>query len=525
MRPIRLLALLAVLPLTAPADTIRPAAIRAHMSFLADDLLEGRGTATRGYDLAARYVAAQFEAYGLAPAGDGGTFYQQVPLRRAVFGSASMSWNGRELVLDRDFLAGARYTAGTHTVTAPVVVAGHGITAPELSHDDYAGLDVKGKIVLLVSGAPANFPNLQRAHYASGLTKRRNAVARGAAGVIGVDPPEAEKSFGWARMVAHSRMPAFRWVERNGTVHDTFPQLASATLSRAGAAAILGEAQLARLFDDARAGKRPQLRPKGELTISVSFETDAVTSPNVVGLLPGSDPQLKNEYVVYTAHLDHVGMAEPVNGDGIYNGAFDNASGTAALLEIARVFAGLAERPKRSIVFLAVTAEEKGLLGSDYFANRPTVFPIAANLNIDGHNVLYPASDVVVLGIDNSTLGDHARAAARAVGLELSPDPWPEEVFFVRSDQYSFVRAGVPALSSLPGLKSTDPAIDAKKALGEWIATHYHMPSDDMAQPFHYESGARLAQFHFLTGLSIANAAERPAWVKDDFFGEMFGRK
>jgi len=283
----------------------------------------------------------------------------------------------------------------------------------------------------------------------------------------------------------------------------------------------------AAIREDARAGRRPKIDLKGELTISASFDGETVSSPNVIGVLPGSDPQRKNEYLVYTAHLDHVGVAEPVNGDAIYNGAFDNASGVAGLLEIARAFAALSERPKRSILFLAVTAEEAGLLGSDYFANQPTVplEGIVANLNIDGINVLYPPADTVALGVDNSTLGDHARAAAKFVGLELSPDPWPQENFFIRSDQYSFVRVGVPALFSMPGQKSTDPAVDAKKALDDWLATHYHTPSDDMAQPFHYEGGARLAGFHFLTGLSVANAAERPAWKRGDFFGEMFGRK
>jgi Zn-dependent M28 family amino/carboxypeptidase len=408
-----------------------------------------------------------------------------------------------------------------------VVVAGLGITAPELNHDDYAGLDVRGKIVLLVGGAPKSFPNLQRAHYASGRLKARNAVARGAVGVIAVDLPETEKLFGWARTVGHSRRPSFRWVERDGTAHNTFPQLAIATLSGEGAAAILGEARLARLFDDARAGKRSQLRLQGELTISSSFDSDTVASPNVIGVLPGSDPQLKNEYLVYTAHLDHLGVGAPIDGDAIYNGAFDNASGIAGLLEIARAFAALPERPKRSILFLAVTAEEKGLLGSDYFANQPTVplEGIVANLNIDGLNVIYPPADMVVLGVDSSTLGEHARAAAQSLGLELSPDPRPQENFFVRSDQYSFVQAGVPALFSMPGQKSTDASVDAKKVIDDWLATHYHMPNDDMAQPLNFEAGARLAQFHFLTGLSIANATERPRWKKGDFFGETFGQK
>lgn len=530
MKTIRLLFLLAVFPLAAFGDSIRPSAIRAHMSFLADDLLEGRDTATRGYDLAARYVASQFDAYGLTPGGDGGTFYQQVPLRRATFSSASAEWSGeagkRKLVLDRDFIVGARFTPGTHTVIAPVVIVGHGITAPELKHDDYAGLDVRGKIVIGLGGAPAHFPDLARAHYSSGLVKIRNAASRGAAGVINVDPPELAKLFPWTRAVVHSHLPYFRWIERDGTIHNTFPQLVVASLSHEGAAAILGEAGLARLLDDAKDGKRSGLHPKGELTISISFDSERVTSPNVIGILPGSDPQLKNEYFVYTAHLDHVGVATPVGGDAIYNGAVDNASGVAGMLEIARLFADRQERPKRSIVFLAVTGEEKGLLGSDYFANQPTVpaNAIVANLNIDGLHVFAPPADVVVLGVDNSTLGAHARAAARSAGLEIAPDPRPEQVFFIRSDQYSFVKVGIPALFPMPGQKSADASVDAKKMLDDYLTSRYHMPGDDMSQPLSFEGGARIAQFYFLTGLSVANAPERPAWNKGDFFGETFGR-
>jgi Zn-dependent M28 family amino/carboxypeptidase len=257
-------------------------------------------------------------------------------------------------------------------------------------------------------------------------------------------------------------------------------------------------------------------------TVSVH---EPLESRNVAGLLRGSDARLRDEVVVYTAHLDHLGIGEPVRGDSIYNGAMDNASGSAALLEVARAFATLPEAPRRSVLFLSVTGEEDGLLGSDYFAEHPTVpiERIAANVNIDGLAILYPFRDIVALGAEHTTLDSTVARVARRMGVTVSPDPFPQEVFFVRSDQYSFVRRGVPSLFPFMGLRS-DSGVDAPARFKEWLATRYHLPQDDVDQPMDLESGARNAQLEFLVGLEIANAAERPAWKEGDFFERTFGR-
>jgi Zn-dependent M28 family amino/carboxypeptidase len=261
------------------------------------------------------------------------------------------------------------------------------------------------------------------------------------------------------------------------------------------------------------------------VTVRTVTAHDQVESPNIAGILPGSDPKLRDQVVLYSAHLDHLGIGLPVQGDSIYNGALDNALGSAAMLEVARAFARLPKRPRRSVLFLAVTAEEKGLLGSDYFAEYPTVprQRIVANVNLDGLAVLYPLRELVPMGAEHSTLDGVVQRAAEQLDIELAPDPFPEEVFFVRSDQYSFVRRGVPSLFLFMGLKS-DSGVNAVERFQEFGRTRYHLPQDDLSQSFDLESGARHAQMNFLVGLETSNADQAPAWKPGDFFGRMFGR-
>jgi Zn-dependent M28 family amino/carboxypeptidase len=260
--------------------------------------------------------------------------------------------------------------------------------------------------------------------------------------------------------------------------------------------------------------------------INTKSKHSTVDCVNVVGILKGSDPDLSREYIVYTAHLDHEGIGRPVDGDDIYNGALDNASGVAALLETARAFASLETPPRRSVVFLALTAEEKGLLGADYFANRPTVplEGIVANVNIDGVGVFYPAKDIVAYGAEHSSLGELARQAAEELEFVISPDPFPEETFFIRSDQYPFIKQGIPALFFFPGLQSADPEINGAEFLQKWMTTIYHSPKDDMSQDFDFEEGARVTRLNFLVGYLAAQNRQRPTWNTGDFFGEKFGR-
>ncbi|HXM92355.1 MAG TPA: M28 family peptidase, partial [Candidatus Dormibacteraeota bacterium] len=253
-----------------------------------------------------------------------------------------------------------------------------------------------------------------------------------------------------------------------------------------------------------------------------------VASRNVVAKLEGSDPTLKNEYVVYSAHLDHLGIGEPVKGDGIYNGALDNASGSAILLEVARAFSGMKTRPRRSILFLSVTGEEAGLLGSDYFAHYPTVnkSSVVANVNMDEDLMLWPLRDIVAFGAEHSSLDAVVKKAAARMRLSESPDPSPEEVVFIRSDQYSFVKQGVPAIFPVPGFTSDDPKIKPTEIFKNWEQTRYHQPQDDMDQPgLDFDAAAKYARFVFLCGLLITEDPQRPTWNKGDFFGEHYAHQ
>jgi Zn-dependent M28 family amino/carboxypeptidase len=510
---------------------VSPARLEEHIRYLASDRLAGRGTGTPGYDSAARYVAEHFAALRLDSAGTEG-YFQPVPFRhaRAVEGSSLVlagRSGHRELTAYRDYVPQPNFVAAQAEVTAPLVFAGFGVTAPERGYDDYRGVDAKGKIVVLLTGAPSSFPPAERAHYANGRMKRENAVRRGAVGVLVVRT--RDQSFPWDRLVRQSRRGNMRWVDRSGAPADVSPAIRGAgTLSDSVAAQLFEGAPqpLAAVLDAAEAGKPPAFDLPLRATLRTVTAHSRLQSPNVAGLLRGSDPRLRDEVVVYTAHLDHLGIGEPVQGDSIYNGALDNASGSAALLEVARAFATLREAPRRSVLFLAVTGEEEGLLGSDYFAQYPTVplERIVANVNIDGLAILYPFREMVAFGADHTTLDSTVSRVARGLGVTIAPDPFPQEVFFVRSDQFSFVRRGVPSVFPFPGLRS-DSGVDAPARFKEWLATRYHTPQDDVDQPMDLEAGARNAQLEFLVGLEIANADQRPAWKEGDFFQRTFGRQ
>jgi hypothetical protein len=521
----------------APEDSpIRTEAIRAHMRFLADDLLEGRGTGSRGYDLAAAYVAAQLEAHGIAP-GAGGSYFQKVPMRRGVRvpegSELTLIRDGREerLTNEKDFLAAVDFVRESSVVKAPVVFVGYGVTAPEQGHDDYAGVDVKGKIILRLSGAPASFPRTLRAHHSSTYVKAQNAVAHGAVGTLDLRTPTDARRGPWERTLRQARLPGFKWVDEKGAPADAFPELlASASLSIEGGQKLLQGTTwtLETIASTAEKGQPFSFALPGEVRLQTVTRHSAAESANVVGVLKGTDPGLAAEHIVYSAHLDHLGAlpAAPdgASGDLIHNGAFDNATGIASLIEIARAFKQARPAPRRSIVFLAVTGEEKGLLGSNYFAAHPTVPELVANLNMDMIMALYPPKDVVLLGAEHSSLGPVATRAARKLGLEVTADPIPEQVRFVRSDQYSFVKRGVPALNVNHGPQSTDPARKGPEIAARWLREIYHTPKDDLTQTIDYDTLARLARLNFIIGHEVAGAAARPSWNEGDFFGRTFGR-
>ena len=424
--------------LRAPAvvnasQQIRPASIRAHMAFLADDLLEGRGTATRGYEIAARYVATQLEAIGLEPGVDGVWFQQQVPLRRSELiaegsGVEVFRAGGKreKLAFGRDYVMSGDFRELT-TVKAPVVFVGYGVTAPERGYDDYAGVDVKGKIVAFFGGAPASFAPEERAHYSAAPVKADNAAAHDAVGILRLWSGEDEKSGPWSRLVQSlGSLGTFAWLE-NGQAHGEFPQIhGSARLGPAASQALFTGAAVP--YAEAQAKPAPAALPIEVRMVKRSRLADLIGT-NVVGLLRGSDPALAKEYVVFSAHLDHLGIGEPVNGDAIYNGAIDNASGVASLIEIARAFAALPERPRRSLLFVAFTAEEAGLIGSDYFVHNPPVplASIVADVNIDGSS-MWPFNALFARGAEHSTL------AAAVIGI-LNSHGWVAEGLVARASR------------------------------------------------------------------------------------------
>ncbi|HLJ74045.1 MAG TPA: M28 family metallopeptidase [Thermoanaerobaculia bacterium] len=471
------------------AAVILTHAIAAHMRFLSSDLLEGRETGSRGFEIAAQYVRAQFDSIGLE------TSYQPVNFRSAkLIEEQSSFWiDGEPLTLRKDVLLRPNFLAENSEVTAPIVFAGFGITAPELRHDDYANIDARGKIVLVFSGAPEAFPTDQRAFYSNGRLKDENAAKHGAVGVITMLTPIDEQRAPFAKRAQQTGIPPMLYLDDNGRPADAVEGIrGSATVS---------EATAQRLRDGAH-----------KVTIRTVSQFTEAQSENVIGLLRGS----VDESLVVSAHLDHLGNHPNPTGDPIYNGAYDNSSGIACLIEIARMLAA-SPKPKRSIMFVAFTGEEKGEQGSEYFA-RHLPRPVVADVNMDMFLMLYPVGDLVALGGEHTTLGDMAAQAADAGKFTMSPDPFPEEVRFIRSDQFSFVEQGIPAIHLKPGNKSLDPAIDGAKVTRDWLRTVYHSPKDDMNQHFDFDSGARYALVNAQLVSMIANAPEPPKWKPGDFF-------
>lgn len=520
---------------------IRPEQIRAHIRFLADSLLEGRFPGTPGYDIAARYVATQLEGMGLRPGASGGWF-QNVPFAKAVTDEAASSLvltvNGKEqkLVDAKDYIFSTWFASPASKsgkaesgVTAPVVFVGFGVTAPEQNYDDYAGVDVHGKIVARIYGAPSAFPSTVRAYYSDDIVKSKIALAHGAIGTIAIMLPEDWKRWPWDWTVPQVQMGEMHWLDQNGVPHDFFPQLrGTALFSQQGAAKLFagGPVTLEQVFTTARASK-PQAFA---LPVSAHIHTVAVQnviqSANIVALIEGSDPTLRDQYVVFTAHVDHLGICPAINGDNVCHGALDNASGVATQLEIARAYASLPQPPRRSVLFVFVTGEEMGLLGSDYFAHFPTVplKSIVANVNMDGApGEYYAMKDIVPLGSEHSSLGGDVAAACKELGYEVGDDPMPEENNFVRSDQYSFVLQGVPAVEVTDGIHSTDPTIDGLALQKKWLLTRYHTPLDSMDQPIDFDSMAKGAVLNFLVGYQVAQRDKAPEWNEGDFFGTRFG--
>lgn len=519
--------------------TVTGAEVRAHMEVLAADAMQGREAGTEHYQTAADYVADQYQRVGLKPMGDRGgqkrSFFQSVQFveTRLVPESARLAFQKdgvtHPLVFREDFIRRGGYGDANESVTAELVFVGHGIVAPDIGHDDYADISVEGKIVVVLSGAPPGFDIDRRAFYSSGRGKATKAVEQGAVGMISLRTPVDQKRRPWARYLPGIGSAGMRWVGADGKPHQGFVELTgSAILSETGAEKLfeLSGTDLPALFAKHAAGGTGSFDLGVSASLARTSTQRRVSSANVLGVLPGSDPQLKDEFVVYTGHLDHIGVRPGKEGDDIHNGAYDNAAGVGAILEIAQAMASQITAPRRSIIFAMVTGEEKGLQGSSYFTRNPPVpaNQLVANINIDMPYFGFPISDVHAFGAEHSTLLAPATLAAEQLGLTVTPDPKPEEVRFIRSDQFSFVREGVPAVAFKAGMQSSDPNIDGEAALNDFLKNHYHQPSDDLTLPYSPESAERFTQAALLMGLLVADAAERPQWVENDFFANRFAK-
>lgn len=505
------------------------AAMKAHVMFLASDAMKGRDSGSPEYDIAAQYVASQFYAAGLTPAGDSGSYLQQVPLIRvkpADQGRFVLTANGGKpvpLVFGEDYIPSVHAARATTTVDALLAFVGFGLVAPTVGRDDYAGIDVRGKIVLLFGGAPTSFNGEERAHFGNMPTKIAIAASKGAVGVVVIEGTLGRGALPFATLAKSYDSVRIGWAEKDGTGHSPnpgTPQLG--TISRKAAAALFGArwAEVEKGAGNAETQFKPFLLP-ARLNATIHTEFTPLPSSNVAGLLPGGDPKLKDEVVVLSAHLDHVGIGKAVNGDTIYNGAEDNAVGIASLIEEAKRFKASGKPPRRSVLFLAVTAEEKGLVGADYFAHNPTVAKgsMVANVNLDMPIITYKFEDVIAFGAERSTLGPIVKRAAASLGVGFSPDPMPEQGLFVRSDHYRFVQQGVPSVFLWPGQKGP-----GKAATDDFFANHYHKPSDEVWQPaIDWSQGVRFVEANYAIAREIADGDARPRWNKGDFFGTLYG--
>jgi Peptidase family M28/PA domain len=518
---------------TDPAARVRSSGVRAHVSFLADDLLEGRAPGTRGFDIAASYVTAQFRQYGLLPLAPNRSFYQTVPLLEATAvlpGSSAVLQRDdarTEFEYGTDFLPSADFANANTTLTAPLAFVGFGIEAPELDYDDFAHVDVKGRIAVLFNGTPAKFTADQRAYYSWTVTKFSTLIRHGAVGAIVVDTSDDEQRLPWETRLAESWMPQMRWLATDNQPAEIFPELRLRFRFNRQAAARLfenGPQSFDQASTKAAAGEPQGFDLPGSITLTATTGLRRTESDNVIGIWEGADPQLRSEYILISAHLDHLGRGKSINGDAIYNGAHDNAVGVGIMLEIARALSNSGVRARRSIIFAALTGEEKGLLGSDYFANHPPVpiNRIVASLNLDMPLVLAKTRDLVAIGAEHTTLGPLAAETIRRYGYRLSKEGTPDSGAFVRSDQFSFIRQGIPSILIESGNQARDPKIDVVAMKREFLDKRYRQPSDDLLSPIDYDAAADIARINLSMAVDIGDSDERPQWNRGDFFGNQF---
>lgn len=512
----------------AQISEIHGGRIRPHVKFLASDLLEGRGVGSRGGDLATEYIAAQFALAGAKPAGDNGTYFQKVPLIlattqpessfQATVGGKSEGFRWLD-----DFVGVTQKQKADARLDAEAVFVGHGIVAPEYQWDDFKGVDVKGKVLILFTNEPPSddpkfFTGKALTYYGRWTYKYEQAARMGAAGVFIIHTtPTAGYGYEVVRSSWGKENPQIRldagapaldfagWVTKDAG--ERLLKLAGKSVEE------LLAASNSRDFRPIPLG----IRIRGTMPTKLR----EIESRNVAAIVPGSDPVLAAQAVVFSAHWDHLGVGTAVNGDSIYNGAVDNATGCAIILELAHAWAGLKQKPRRSALFLAVTAEEAGDLGADYYGTHPLI-PLgktAANLNFDSYYPFGATKDILVNGSERTTLYPTVQEAARRMNLEIKPDPHPEQGTYYRSDHFSFARFGVPAFSVELGTTYLGkPAGYGDKVYAEYEDKHYHQPSDEYNENWDFAGMEQAAKFGFLIGTNVANQEKLPTWKAGDQF-------
>jgi len=512
----------------AAMQGISPDRIRANTRFLSHDLLEGRGTGQRGGDIAAEYIATQFATYGLKPAGDKGSYMQRVPMvgittlpetRFALTGPGSET---KDLKYLDEYVAYDQTQQAAADVNADIVFVGYGIEAPEYGWDDYKGADVKGKVLLMLVNEPSTddpkfFKGRALTYYGRWTYKYEEAARKGAVGAILIHRTDMA-SYGWD-VVRNSNSGEKSYLELDGT-----PKLKVAGWVQLAVAADLvkkSDLDLDKLMSDARTRDFKPVPLKTKLVAHMVSKVRPFASNNVIAILPGSDAKRKDEAVMYSAHYDHLGIRPDMSGDNIYNGADDNATGCAILLELAHAYSQAAQKPARSILFASVTAEEQGLLGSEYLGKHPPIpaGKITLGLNFDDVPPLGSPEEVEVSGAERTTFFPIVQAVAKEFRLDIRPDARPEAGHFYRSDHFSFARVGIPAFSVNQGMKfkGHDEAWGLAQA-AEYTDKHYHQPSDEYHPEMDFTADAAMARFGFALGWEAASLPKLVGWEKGDEF-------
>jgi Zn-dependent M28 family amino/carboxypeptidase len=493
-----------------------------YIKVLAADDMQGRETGSEDLRRAEAYVVSELTQAGLQPAGTDG-FYQPVKFhaRQVVEKDSSLTLirdgKAQPLTLGDDAYFGANVDL-VPEVEAPLVFVGYGLSVPEQNYDDLAGLDLNGKVAVLIAGSPSQITGPLAAHHSTAAERWKALHRAGALGTLTIPNP-ASMDIPWSRISANRTHVTMTLADPN--FNDNAGKKLTLVFNPARAGQLF--AGSGHTFEEiVAAAKVRKPLPHFPLAVSVKaithIEQQEVESANIVAKLPGSDPTLKNEYIVLSAHVDHIGIGEPINGDRIYNGAMDNASGCAVLLDVASSLKKSGEKLKRSLLFVFVTAEEKGLLGSRYFTAYPTVEPasMAADINIDMFLPIVPLKFLTVWGLDESDLGDEARKIGKAHGIHVQADPEPQRNVFIRSDQYSFIRHGIPAV--MLGVAPDPNSPEQKQIFKDWLTHRYHAPSDDLDQPVDLQAAATYEEVIRDLMVLTANNTHRPQWKSDSFF-------